>query len=422
MHEQNYYELLDVQQSATQADIKSAYLELIKVWHPDRFATDQKLHDRAQEMTKSLNEAYSVLSSPAKRKDYDATLKATAQHTTSASGSRSKPDIAPPDIRVSVTSLDFGTVTKGQSKKLSFTVTNSGGPVNTYDIGWTGSPDWVEAEMRATGANKFPVTVTLTLSATAPVGDYEDTIIVGANGKLFAEVPVIAKIKAVPKASATTSPTPKAKPAPVHRPATRAAPKATHSKSSTATTVAVTAGGIGLFGIFVAIAVVVIIGALYIQSSNQQYQAQIDQSVAIREQKEDAYTLIKATNVTLVPATDGDMCSHAIFSKPGIYCEPEWYFLMTTLVNDSPYQMEITGDCWTRDQLVSGYTDSQDSYFTPLDMPPHTSLFIFCEYNPDVNGPETIYLNVSVYFEEDSHLLNGGHHGGRFYLYTGVYN
>jgi hypothetical protein len=55
------YELLEVPPSATSAEIRLAYLELAKVWHPDRFQSDPALFRRAEERQKSLNAAYAAI-------------------------------------------------------------------------------------------------------------------------------------------------------------------------------------------------------------------------------------------------------------------------------------------------------------------------------------------------------------------------
>jgi molecular chaperone DnaJ len=59
----NYYEILGVDKQAEAADIKKAYRELSKQHHPD--------HGGDEEKFKEINEAYSTLSDPEKRADYD---------------------------------------------------------------------------------------------------------------------------------------------------------------------------------------------------------------------------------------------------------------------------------------------------------------------------------------------------------------
>lgn len=56
-----YYEILGLKPGASLAEVKQAYRALAKLWHPDRFAHDLRLKQRAEEKIKSLNEAYQQL-------------------------------------------------------------------------------------------------------------------------------------------------------------------------------------------------------------------------------------------------------------------------------------------------------------------------------------------------------------------------
>ncbi len=66
MVKKTYYEILEVDKKASQEAIKSAYRRLVMLYHPDK----NKLLE-AEEMFKGIAEAYSVLSDPSKRKQYD---------------------------------------------------------------------------------------------------------------------------------------------------------------------------------------------------------------------------------------------------------------------------------------------------------------------------------------------------------------
>jgi curved DNA-binding protein CbpA len=68
----NYYELLGVDQKAEPEEIKRAYREKLKEWHPD-INPDRK--EEAEETTKTLNVAYDILSDPEQRKNYNRILR-----------------------------------------------------------------------------------------------------------------------------------------------------------------------------------------------------------------------------------------------------------------------------------------------------------------------------------------------------------
>lgn len=63
----DYYQILGVDKTASQADVKKAYRKLARKFHPDLNPDDSKAKDKFQE----INEANEVLSDPEKRKKYD---------------------------------------------------------------------------------------------------------------------------------------------------------------------------------------------------------------------------------------------------------------------------------------------------------------------------------------------------------------
>ncbi|MEH2275056.1 MAG: DnaJ domain-containing protein [Nostoc sp.] len=56
------YEILGLKTGASQAQVKRAYRQLVKIWHPDRFL-EQKQKQEAEEKIKSINAAYNKLKS-----------------------------------------------------------------------------------------------------------------------------------------------------------------------------------------------------------------------------------------------------------------------------------------------------------------------------------------------------------------------
>ena len=87
MEYRDYYEILGVPRSASQADIKKAFRKLARQHHPDRNPGDTA----AERRFKDVNEANAVLSDPAKRQQYD-TLGANWDQFQRADGGRAGAD------------------------------------------------------------------------------------------------------------------------------------------------------------------------------------------------------------------------------------------------------------------------------------------------------------------------------------------
>ena len=58
-----YYATLELKSGASLEEVKRAYRDMVKVWHPDRFSHDPRLQKRAQEKLKEINLAYQRLES-----------------------------------------------------------------------------------------------------------------------------------------------------------------------------------------------------------------------------------------------------------------------------------------------------------------------------------------------------------------------
>lgn len=66
MEKRDYYEVLGVDKKATQSELKKAYRNLVKKYHPD-----SNKDDGAEEKFKEVQEAYEILSDESKRSAYD---------------------------------------------------------------------------------------------------------------------------------------------------------------------------------------------------------------------------------------------------------------------------------------------------------------------------------------------------------------
>ncbi len=67
MEYKDYYKILGVNRDANEKDIKRAYRQLARQFHPDVNPDDK----RAEEKFKEINEAHEVLSDSEKRAKYD---------------------------------------------------------------------------------------------------------------------------------------------------------------------------------------------------------------------------------------------------------------------------------------------------------------------------------------------------------------
>lgn len=74
----NYYEVLGVSQKSTKSEIKMAYREIARIYHPDsNFYSDfvkNDLNDQSVEIFKRITAAYHTLVDPERRSEYDKSI------------------------------------------------------------------------------------------------------------------------------------------------------------------------------------------------------------------------------------------------------------------------------------------------------------------------------------------------------------
>lgn len=141
----NHYQVLGLTNNATDEEIKKAYRKLAMKHHPDRNAGKKS----SEEEFKKINEAYSILSDPYKRSEYDYTLKGRPTFNQSHSSSHNNADFddmvknifkrgspfedifgqqAKSGPSVMQVQLDFWEGVFGVSKNYEFTIRKNGKP------------------------------------------------------------------------------------------------------------------------------------------------------------------------------------------------------------------------------------------------------------------------------------------------------
>ncbi len=135
MHQNgDYYQVLGVHSSATDDQIKEAYLYKVNILHPDRLAAmPEKVRLQAERDLKEVNRAYAVLSNPGTRSRYD--IEVSVGLPDSGPANKPVPDIHPPVIVIE-DGLPF------VKQKGTFFVRNVGGPFSRVLISPT--PGWLK--------------------------------------------------------------------------------------------------------------------------------------------------------------------------------------------------------------------------------------------------------------------------------------
>jgi len=57
------FEILELNPDASMDEVQQAYKDLVNIWHPDRFATNPRLKEKAETKLKEINQAYAMVES-----------------------------------------------------------------------------------------------------------------------------------------------------------------------------------------------------------------------------------------------------------------------------------------------------------------------------------------------------------------------
>ena len=128
----DYYIILGIPLTATNQDIKKAYRSLSKKFHPD-------INPKGAEQFKSINEANSILSDPAKKKDYDARHKAyfgsNQQKNTNSNSTQNRPKATTSSARAKTDNKSTPTEkNKGFTNSFTTTKTTNQGSQSTITV------------------------------------------------------------------------------------------------------------------------------------------------------------------------------------------------------------------------------------------------------------------------------------------------
>ena len=119
--QKDFYKVLGVSKDADEATIKKAYRKLARTWHPDQ----NKGNPEAEERFKEIGEAYTVLSNPEQRQQYDAIRAMGAGGFRGGAGGGGASGVNFEDI--------FGAFGGGNGGNVRF-ATNGGAGINLDDI------------------------------------------------------------------------------------------------------------------------------------------------------------------------------------------------------------------------------------------------------------------------------------------------
>ncbi|HEY9635836.1 MAG TPA: J domain-containing protein [Coleofasciculaceae cyanobacterium] len=117
---EQYYRILELEPGASPEEIHQGYLDLTWVWHPDRFAGNPRLQEKAQHKLQQLNEAHERLRSfRATRQTKDLRAKSKPQPSSTPHKQSSTNGLHQPTVNQAWTGDNEATV-ENFSKRVSF--------------------------------------------------------------------------------------------------------------------------------------------------------------------------------------------------------------------------------------------------------------------------------------------------------------
>lgn len=120
--QKDFYKVLGVSKDADEATIKKAYRKLARTWHPDQ----NKGNPEAEERFKEIGEAYTVLSNPEQRQQYDAIRAMGAGGFRGGAGGGGASGVNFEDF--------FGAFGGGNGGNVRFSTSGGGAGINLDDI------------------------------------------------------------------------------------------------------------------------------------------------------------------------------------------------------------------------------------------------------------------------------------------------
>ena len=120
--QKDFYKVLGVSKDADEATIKKAYRKLARTWHPDQ----NKGNPEAEERFKEIGEAYTILSNPEQRQQYDAIRSMGADGFRGGAGGGGASGVNFEDL--------FGAFGGGNGGNVRFSTSGGGAGFNLDDI------------------------------------------------------------------------------------------------------------------------------------------------------------------------------------------------------------------------------------------------------------------------------------------------